>query len=203
MTEYAPTEKSIFLQAVELPAEERATFLEQACGADHALRRRVEMLLQLHEQTGDLLDIPDRAAQLDHLLPERPGTHIGPYRLLEKLGSGGMGVVFLAEQTMPVQRQVALKIIRPGMDTERVIARFEAERQALAVMDHPHVAKVLDAGATESGRPYFVMELVHGQSITRYCDEHTLSVRERLELFIPVCEHPCCRVRRTPRSQGN
>ncbi len=146
---------------------------------------------------------------------EQPGTYIGPYRLLDKLGEGGMGVVFRAEQQEPVERQVALKIIRPGMDTQRVIARFDAERQALALMDHPNIAKVLDAGITQAGgerpeaaasttdstpsssslrppasglRPYFVMELVQGIAITKYCDQHELSIRERLELFIPVCQ---------------
>ena len=121
-------------------------------------------------------------------IAERTGDTIGPYQLLEQIGEGGMGVVYMAEQTEPVARRVALKIIKPGMDSRQVIARFEAERQALAVMDHPNVSKVLDAGTTESGRPYFVMELVKGVSITRYCDEHKLSVRERLELFVPVCQ---------------
>jgi len=113
---------------------------------------------------------------------------IGPYRLLKLLGQGGMGVVYLAEQDEPVHRQVALKIIRPGMDTQRVIRRFEMERQALAMMDHPNVAKVLDAGTTDNGRPYFAMELVDGKRITEYCDEQRLSIPERLELFIPVCQ---------------
>src|SRR5439155_8852022 len=107
--------------------------------------------------------------------------------ILEPIGEGGYGAVFMAEQTHPVKRKVALKIIKPGMDSRQVIARFEAERQALALMDHPHIAKVLDAGATETGRLYFVMELVKGLAITRYCDEHNLTPRERLELFIPVC----------------
>src|SRR5262249_20134996 len=121
-------------------------------------------------------------------LSERPGTVIGPYKLLQQIGEGGMGVVFMAEQTQPVQRKVALKIIKPGMDSSRVIARFEAERQALALMDHPNIAKVLDAGATDTGRPYFVMELVKGVPITKYCDEHHLVPKDRLELFIPVCQ---------------
>ena len=117
--------------------------------------------------------------------PKQPGTVIGPYKLLQQIGEGGMGVVFMAEQTEPVQRTVALKIIKPGMDTRQVIARFEAERQALAMMDHPNIAKVLDAGTTDSGRPYFVMELVKGVPITKYCDEKHLPLRERLELFVP------------------
>ena len=128
------------------------------------------------------------AATIEHLVTEKPGTQIGPYKLLEQIGEGGFGVVFLAEQERPVQRRVALKIIKPGMDTRQVIARFEAERQALAMMDHPNIAKVLDAGATETGRPYFVMELVQGVPITEYCDQCNLTTRERLELFITVCQ---------------
>ena len=123
-----------------------------------------------------------------HPITERPGTVIGPYKLLQQIGEGGMGVVFMAEQTEPIQRTVALKIIKPGMDTRQVIARFEAERQALAMMDHPNIAKVLDAGTTDSGRPYFVMELVKGVPITKYCDEKHLPLRARLELFMPVCQ---------------
>ena len=121
-------------------------------------------------------------------ITEGPGTVIGPYKLLQQIGEGGMGVVFMAEQTEPLQRTVALKIIKPGMDTRQVIARFEAERQAVAMMDHPNIAKVLDAGTTDSGRPYFVMELVKGVPITKYCDEKHLPLRERLELFVPVCQ---------------
>ena len=121
-------------------------------------------------------------------LGEGPGSKIGHYKLLEQIGEGGFGVVFMAEQTEPVQRKVALKIIKPGMDTRQVIARFEAERQALAMMDHPNIAKVLDAGSTDSGRPYFVMELVKGVPITQYCDEHHLAPRQRLELFVSVCQ---------------
>ena len=121
-------------------------------------------------------------------LAEPPGSRIGPYKLLQQIGEGGMGVVYMAEQTEPVRRRVALKIIKPGMDSRQVIARFEAERQALALMDHPNIARVLDAGATETGRPYFVMELVHGVPITEYCDGPHLTPRERLELFVPVCQ---------------
>ena len=128
------------------------------------------------------------ARAIPRSIAEGPGTRIGPYKLLEKIGEGGMGVVYLAEQEMPVRRRVALKIIKPGMDTEQVVARFEAERQALALMDHPNIAKVLDAGATDSGRPYFVMELVNGVPITEYCDNNPSTPRERLELFIPVCQ---------------
>ena len=128
-----------------------------------------------------------RSRSTSHVVPESPGTVIGPYKLLEQIGEGGMGVVYVAEQTQPVRRKVALKIIKPGMDTKQVIARFEAERQALAMMDHPNIAKVLDAGATETGRPYFVMELVRGIPITDYCDREQLSIPERLELFVLVC----------------
>ena len=119
---------------------------------------------------------------------EGPGTRIGPYKLLQKIGEGGMGVVYMAEQEQPVRRRVALKIIKPGMDTDQVVARFEAERQALALMDHPNIARVFDAGTTDSGRPFFVMELVKGVPITEYCDQAQLSPRERLELFMPVCQ---------------
>ncbi len=124
---------------------------------------------------------------LSQAIIEGPGSHIGPYRLLQEIGEGGMGVVYMADQEKPVRRRVALKIIKPGMDTSQVIARFEAERQALALMDHQHIAKVLDAGATETGRPYFVMELVRGVPITEYCDRNQLTPKERLELFVPVC----------------
>ncbi len=181
--------RSIFLAAVERPAEQRAAYLDEACAADAELRQRVEVLLKAHDQANSLLDQPTSAlaAVTDQLRGEGPGTVIGPYKLLQLLGEGGMGAVFLAEQTQPVQRQVALKIIKPGMDSRQVIARFEAERQALALMDHPSIARVYDAGTTESGRPYFVMELVKGMPITTYCDEQHLTPRERLELFVRVC----------------
>src|SRR5262249_27182013 len=119
---------------------------------------------------------------------ERPGTVIGPYKLLEQIGEGGFGVVFMAEQTQPVRRKVALKVLKPGMDTRQVVGRFEAERQALAIMDRPNIAKVFDGGATPSGRPYFVMELVKGVPITEFCDQNHLTPRQRLELFVPVCQ---------------
>ncbi len=191
MSDVRPDAKAIFFEALDRKSvDELHRYLDAACGDDVELRSRVEGLLRAHREAGKFLggSTPDDGPTLDQPLTERPGACIGPYRLLRGLGEGGMGVVFLAEQKEPVARQVALKIIRPGMDTERVIARFEAERQALAVMDHPNVAKVLDAGSTESGRPYFVMELVQGISITKYCDQHKLTVRERLELFIPVCQ---------------
>src|SRR5437764_10641146 len=165
MSEPSLPEESIFAQALEIAsAAGRAAFLGRACGANPALRAEVEALLRAHERSGDVLDLPDKqAATLDEpSVAECPGTVIGPYKLLQQLGEGGMGTVFMAEQTEPVRRKVALKVIKAGMDSRQVIARFEAERQALAMMDHVNIARVLDAGTTESGRPYFVMELVHG-----------------------------------------
>jgi eukaryotic-like serine/threonine-protein kinase len=165
---------------------ERATYLDQACAGDPALRAAVEGLLRASAGATGFLAGP--AATVDEPLRERPGTVVGPYKLLQQIGEGGMGTVFMAEQTHPVQRKVAVKVIKAGMDSAQVIARFEAERQALAVMDHVNIARVLDAGTTDSGLPYFVMELVHGVPITNYCDDNRLSPRERLELFVPVCQ---------------
>lgn len=184
-------EQEIFTAALQLPAAERAPFLEHACGADAHLRQRVEALLAAHREVGDFLE--DSPASPGESGPEtstgeKPGDWIGRYKLLEQIGEGGCGVVYMAEQIEPIRRRVALKIIKPGMDTRSVIARFEAERQALALMDHPNIAKVFDAGATASGRPYFVMELVRGKKITTYCDEYALPTEERLKLFIQVCE---------------
>ena len=154
------------------------------------MRRNVEMLLEADAKAGDFLNkTPANVGPtIDQSPADRPGTVIGPYKLLQQIGEGGMGVVWMAEQTQPVQRKVALKVIKPGMDSRQVIARFEAERQALAMMDHVNIARVLDAGTTESGLPYFVMELVHGVPITQYCDDIHLTPRERLELFVPVCQ---------------
>jgi serine/threonine protein kinase/Flp pilus assembly protein TadD len=184
--------RSIFLAAVESNSpEQRNAYLDEACAGDEELRRRVEVLLQAHEQPNSLLDRPPAALVAttdEHAVGEGPSTVIGPYKLMEQIGEGGMGLVFVAEQTQPVRRRVALKIIKPGMDTREVIARFEAERQALALMDHPNIARVFDGGATDSGRPYFVMELVKGLPITQFCDEHHLTPRERLELFIDVVQ---------------
>ncbi|HLN27317.1 MAG TPA: tetratricopeptide repeat protein [Gemmataceae bacterium] len=190
MTEPSLPQESIFLQAVEIPsAAERAAFLGRACGNDSGLRAEVEALLRAHAQSGDMLDLPEKSAvTTGPAVTETPGTVIGRYKLLQQIGEGGMGTVFMAEQTEPVQRKVALKVIKAGMDSAQVIARFEAERQALAMMDHVNIARVFDAGATESGRPYFVMELVHGVPITKYCDDNHLTPRERLELFVPVCQ---------------
>jgi tetratricopeptide (TPR) repeat protein len=196
--------EAVFQAALEKgTGQERVAFLDQACKGDGELRRQVERLLHAQHQLGSFLEQPAAAqgATSDHVAPGRwidpaatpppaegPGSRIGPYKLLQQVGEGGMGVVFMAEQEQPVRRKVALKIVKPGMDSGQVIARFEAERQALALMDHHHIARVLDAGTTASGRPYFVMELVKGVPITKFCDEQHLSPRERLELFVPVCQ---------------
>lgn len=181
-------EEAIFNSAIRLPAGEvRNSFLAEACAGMPWLRAKVDALLEAHEQPDPFLE-PDTATTV--IAPRFTivtGTIIGPYKLLEKIGEGGMGIVYMAEQLRPVRRKVALKLLKPGMDTRQVIARFEAERQALALMDHPHIARVLDAGATVAGRPYFVMELVKGIPITAYCDQERLSTHERLKLFIDVC----------------
>ncbi|MFC1652463.1 protein kinase [Planctomycetota bacterium] len=183
--------KDIFLTAVEeYPQDQWNQFLEQACHGDNDLRRQVEVLLEAHQEEDRLFDESNLALIVTDSLPElkeQPGSRIGRYKLLEKIGEGGMAVVYMAEQREPISRKVALKIIKLGMDTQSVIARFEAERQALAMMDHPNIAKILDAGATETGRPYFAMELVEGVCITEYCDQSNLSTQERLALFIQIC----------------
>jgi serine/threonine protein kinase/Flp pilus assembly protein TadD len=226
---------TIVCAAVEIAsAEDRASFIISACGGDQELRARVQKLADAHFRAGHFLESPAagfpsplegegmgvRGSTLDDPITERPGTVIGPYRLMEQIGEGGMGLVYVAEQQQPIRRRVALKLIKPGMDTRQVVARFEAERQALALMDHPNIAKVLDAGTTEpisdfrfqisdlqpkfanrdkseisnlkseisAGRPYFVMELVRGVAITEYCDANRLALRERLGLFVPVCQ---------------
>ena len=196
MSAGVPREKALFCEALEIAdPEQRRLFLAQACGADNALREQVEALLALSADDffGDCgRALEQAAADVDPaeqlLADEFPESRrIGAYKLLQKLGEGGGGVVYMAEQEQPIRRRVALKIIKLGMDTKSVIARFEAERQALALMDHPNIARVLDAGATETGRPYFVMEVVYGVKITDYCDQNRVSMRERLELFIQVC----------------
>ncbi|MHC4534358.1 MAG: protein kinase domain-containing protein [Planctomycetota bacterium] len=182
--------REVFSKALEkADPKERSEFLDNACGEDRNLRKKVDALIVLHSQAGDFLESPPFIDQpaMNNLPEETPGTIIDRYKLLEKIGEGGMAVVYMAEQEKPIRRKVAMKIIKLGMDTKSVIARFEAERQALAMMDHPNIAKVFDAGATETGRPYFVMELVTGVSITEYCDKNNLSTQERLMLFIQVC----------------
>src|SRR5882724_4329858 len=182
----------IFSEALRLPPEARRDYLDRACAGDENLRCKVQALLRANDRAGRFLEeLPsafagERVQQIGAI--EKPGDRIGRYQLLKQIGEGGWGVVFLAEQKEPVRRQVALKVIKPGMDTKSVIARFEAERQALALMDHPHIAHVLDAGATDSGRPYFVMELVRGIKITDYCDQKSLTTLARLDLFIQVCD---------------
>jgi len=193
MTPQDSREDWIVRQARERPAARRADFLDGACAGDVALRQRVEALLAAQTEGGGFAGptVTDPHAQglrAEPLAEEGPGTAIGRYKLLEQIGEGGFGVVYVAEQQEPVRRQVALKIIKLGMDTRQVVARFEAERQALALMDHPNIAKVFDGGATDSGRPFFVMELVKGIPITSYCDQKKLATRERLDLFIPVCQ---------------
>ena len=184
-------EQSLFIAALEHDPQGRRDFLQDACGGDGNLLRRVEQLLAAHENVAEcFLQQPagDFGQTVAYVENPTLGAQIGPYKLLQQIGEGGMGTVYMAEQTHPVQRKVALKLIKAGMDSRQVIARFEAERQALAVMDHVNIARVLDAGATEQGRPYFVMELVHGVPITKYCDDNHLTPRQRLELFVPVCQ---------------
>jgi serine/threonine protein kinase len=218
MSQPALTAKAVFDHAHEIgsPAERKA-YLDQACAGAPELREKVEALLRAYEEAGSFLEKPacpppatgpsrpgdDTTDHTPGALPETddgqprpdrqpggegPGSQIGPYRLVKLLGEGGMGAVYLAEQERPIRRQVALKIIKPGMDSEQVLARFEAERQALTLMDHPNIARVFEAGTTEQGRPYFVMELVDGVPMTRFCDENALAPRERLALFATVCE---------------
>jgi tetratricopeptide (TPR) repeat protein len=194
MMTWNPKANELFLKALELSgAGERQQFLDGACAGDAALRAEVEALLDASLRAGSFLESPagdvNRAVTVDEpIVVERPGAIIGPYKLLEQIGEGGFGVVFMAEQTQPVRRKVALKILKPGMNTRQVVARFEAERQALALMDHPNIAKVLDGGQTGSGRPYFVMDLVKGLPITEYCDQAQLTLRDRLELFVHLCQ---------------
>ena len=228
MADWDPIVNEIFMRAIEAGSpSERAAVLDQSCGDDVALRRKVDALVMVHDRAGSFLEHPaaglasgpsvatgeaptvpalegvdsaaiegrpgslasrrtqsqstqarrPHAAPASRSLAEGPGTRIGPYKLLQQIGEGGMGVVYMAEQEAPVRRKIALKIIKPGMDTSQVVARFEAERQALALMDHPNIAKVFDAGATLTGRPFFVMELVNGVPITEYCDGASSSRR--------------------------
>jgi serine/threonine protein kinase len=196
--------QALFLAAVERPAADRAAFLDSECGGDAELRRRVEALLRAHDAPESFLaqpvvPAPATGASMPNpgepgrpapepVAPETVGSRVGPYQLMQKLGEGGMGTVWVAEQQEPIKRRVALKVIKPGMDSAQILRRFRAERQALALMDHTNIAKVFDAGATPEGRPFFVMELVPGVPITRYCDELHLPIQERLALFVPVCQ---------------
>ena len=182
----------IFLNAPQDgTAQELEAYLDSACGGDPELRARVEALFSADRTTRAFIDhapkMPSDAGSPPATSLESEGTTIGPYKLLQKIGEGGFGDVYMAEQLRPVKRRVALKIIKAGMDTRQVVARFDAERQALAMMDHPHIAKIHDAGATDAGRPYFVMELVRGIPITKFCDEQNLDTAERLHLFVDVC----------------
>ena len=191
-------EESLFQAAAQLSGAERAAFLNGACLGDAALRQRLEALLAANDSKDSFLEpeapqprrepVKTMKLELDNQPDEAVGQKIGRYKIMERVGEGGCGVVYVAEQTEPVRRRVALKVIKLGMDTKQVVARFEAERQALAMMDHPNIAKVLDAGTTDVGRPYFVMELVRGIRITDYCDQANLSTKERLDLFIKVCQ---------------
>ena len=187
-----PNEETILEQALSFASmEERNAYLRGACAGKEDLQKRVVSLIEAHEAAGAFLiqkTAPCRRSDAPSLPEFKPGDWIGRYKLLQQIGEGGCGVVYMAEQEEPVRRRVALKIIKLGMDTKSVIARFEAERQALALMDHPNIAKVHDAGATDTGRPYFVMELVRGVKITEYCDQKNLSTRERLDLFVQICQ---------------
>ena len=183
-------EEALVALALMKPAAKRAAFLERECGGDAGLRQRIEELLAAHEKPDSFFErqaVPPGGATFVLPPEEGPGTVIGRYKILEKIGEGGFGAVYVAEQREPVKRRVALKIIKLGMDTKQVVARFEVERQALALMDHPNIARVLDAGATETGRPFFVMELIKGIPLMQYCDQEKLGTRERLGLFIQVC----------------
>ncbi len=199
MNNAADRELTVFSAARRRSIKERGAYLDSSCGGDTALRQQVEELLEASDQAGQFLHqlTPEIDPQPDEMIrptvrmnmspSEREGDRIGRYKLLQQLGEGGCGVVYLAEQEQPVRRRVALKLIKLGMDTKQVIGRFSAERQVLALMDHPNIAKVLDAGASEMGRPYFVMELVRGIKITEYCDQNNLSTAQRLELYLQVC----------------
>lgn len=185
-------EEAIFKKAIKLKTSlERESYIKRVCKGNAKLQDRLKILLRAHDQADGFLEFPPFGSNVtldDSPLTEGPGTVIGRYKLLEKIGEGGFGVVYMADQTKPISRRVAFKIIKLGMDTKEVIARFEAERQALAMMEHPNIAKVLDVGATETGRPYFVMELVKGIPVTEYCDNNNLDARQRLEFFISVCK---------------
>ena len=225
MAEEESSVDTVFCTAIDIEsAEERREYVAGACGQDAQLRHQVDRLLRAHYGAGCFLESPPKGVggfpTLAPPVTEKPGTQIGPYKLLQQLGEGGMGVVYMAEQAEPVERRVALKIIKPGMDTRQVIARFEAERQALAMMDHPYIAKVLDAGATGSGRPYFVMELVKGVAgdrVLRRTAPDAQGAIGAVRFHLPSCaaraseghhpsgpqaqQYPGCSLRRTCDSQ--
>src|SRR6202158_696886 len=188
MNETPDRTESVFAAAVEIASpEERAAFLEQGCAGDPALRERIDALLRAHDRAGHFIDLPAAKPGAPEKTGgyepsgEQPGIFLaGRYKLLEQIGEGGMGTVWVAEQTQPVRRKVAVQLIKAGMDSKTVLSRFEAERQALALMDHPNIAKVLDGGTTEPGRPFFAMEYVKGIPVTKYCDDARLSIAERL-----------------------
>jgi len=183
---------SIFWAALEIDSpQKRGAYLDEACGPNRQQRAQIEEMLAAHSRAEGFLEQPAVMEQIttsSQPATEKPGSMIGPYKLIEEIGEGGMGNVFMALQKEPVRRKVALKLIKPGMDSKQVVSRFEAERQALAMMDHPSIARVFDGGSTVSGRPYFVMELVRGTPITDYCDRHKLTTTERLKLFGGVCQ---------------
>ncbi len=191
--------EQVFFAALEQksPAE-RAAYLDAACAEDADLRQRVEKMLAAQAGAASFLEVPVHQAQatIRRTLTEGPGTEIGPYKLLQEIGEGGFGVVYMAEQKEPIRRKVALKIIKPGMDSREVVARFEAERQALAIMDHPNIAKVLDGGTTDSGLPYFVMELIEGVPLTEYCDRNNLNTPSDLSYSQKSAERCSMRTRR-------
>ena len=212
--------RRIFEEACDRPTAERAAFIAAACGGRDDLTREVESLVHAFERAGDFLDVPVGDAPLD--ADDVIGAAIGPYTIEDRLGEGGFGVVYRARQDTPIRREVALKILKRGMDTDRIIARFESERRTLALMDHTNIARVLDAGTTTTGKPYFVMELVQGVAITDYCDAERLGPRERLRLLEQVChavqhahqkgvihrdlkpvEHPRGDRRRPPGAEGH
>src|SRR4051812_22037672 len=192
MGNWNPKANELFLEDLEQPSgSARNAFIDNACNGDEQLKAQVTSMLDANERAANFLsspavDVPSTNGDI-HCL-ERLGSIVGSYKLLQEIGEGGMGVVYMAEQSQPIRRMVAVKIVKPGMDSRQVTARFEAERQALAMMDHQSIAKVFDAGATDTGRPYFVMELVRGVPITEYCDEHNLTIIQRLQLFAQVCQ---------------
>jgi hypothetical protein len=209
MRDPQPELRAVFREALDRNTpRERTSYLDEACRDKPELRQRVEALLHAHVVASSFLqESPENQESTVVASPasDRLGTVIGKYKLMERIGEGGMGLLFVAEQQQPVRRKVALKIVKPGMGSRNVIARFEAERQALALMDHPNFAKVLDAGTTDTGQPYFVMELVKGQSIVEYCDRQQLTARDRLDLFISVCPGGAARAQQghhSPRPQA-